>query len=74
MKIFQSFALHLGQLLRHLPFRFENYECCMTVFNGSVENRVEKLRATIENALQHGAYCSLHKSCASASHQTLRGE
>ena len=47
--------------------RIENYECCMTVFNSSVENRVEKPRATIENAREYGAYCSLHKSCASAS-------
>lgn len=59
---------HRGQLFRHPPLRFENCECCVTVFNSSVENRVEKLRSTIENALQHGAYCSLHKSCASASH------
>ncbi len=47
--------------------RIENYECCVTVFNSSVENRVEKPRATIENTRQHGAYCSLHKSCASES-------
>jgi hypothetical protein len=45
--------------------RIEKYECCMTVFNSSVENRVEKPRATIENAQEYGAYCSLHKSCAS---------
>jgi len=37
----------------------------MTVFNSSVENRVEKPRATIENTRPYGAYCSLHKSCAS---------
>ena len=47
----------------------------MTVFNSSVENRVEKPRATIENTRQYGAYCSLHKSCASESQRKhFRGE
>jgi hypothetical protein len=32
-----------------------------TVFNSSVENRVEKALQEIENARQHGAYSSLHK-------------
>jgi|SRR5690242_11636451 len=74
MNILQSFALQVGQLLRHLPLGFENCECCVTVFNSSVEKRVEKLHAACENALQHGAYCSLHKSCASASQSSLREE
>ncbi len=50
-----------------LRLRIENYECCVTVFNSSVENRVEKARAAIENTREYGAYCSLHKSCASES-------
>jgi hypothetical protein len=50
-----------------LPLRIENYECCVTVFNSSVENRVEKPHATFENVRQDGAYCSLHKFGASES-------